>query len=219
MEYPIVAQFIINFFEKYGFWGLFGTLIILSAYKFGDRFLIKLSESILNRSEYKTKQLKRKRRKESIFAVNEILKDIMNNFDTDRISIFEYHNGGSNLSSLPFFHFSITMQINKIGVDDLNKDFDNLHISSVPDFIYNLDKQEYYYATVDELKNIFPKLYKDLYVNDIKEVLFANIEGSNDPIGFIMICFKQPNKINKKQLEKTLSKKIQKLAINLDGKI
>ena len=53
----------------------------------------------------------------------------------------------------------------------------------------------------------------------MKEVIFANIEGSEDPIGFIMLAFKDTIKVSKKKLTKELSKKLQKMAIYLDGKI
>lgn len=219
MEYQVIANTLISILEKYGMIGIIAALAILIIYKVSDKYLLKITEIILDKSIDKNKSIKRRRRKDSIFKVNRLLKELMDKLEVDRISIFEYHNGGCNLANLPFLHFSIVTQLNRLGVDDLNKDFDKVHVSSIPDFIYELDKSEYYHIPVDKLQYTFPKMHKELKNDNMKEVIFANIEGSEDPIGFIMLAFKDTIKVSKKKLTKELSKKLQKIAIYLDGKI
>jgi len=87
----------------------------------------------------------------------------MGKLRADKAAIFEYHNGGYNLTGMPFMHFSLTIQRNQLGVEELSKDFDNVLVSSVPDFIHSLDSNDIYYVDkIENLKNTFPRIFREL---------------------------------------------------------
>lgn len=204
--------------ETFGIPGLFIIIIGVLVYKFSDKLVQKLAEQIAEGKIDLKKQLSRKKRKDSIFKVNRLLRELVDKLSADRVSVFEYHNGGYNLTGMPFIHFSLVTQLNQIGVDELSKDFDNILVSSVPEFIQMLDNSAYCDVNIKDLEYSFPRLYRELIEDGMQEVIFASIEGSEDQIGFLMLTFKEPIKVTKKKLIKELSKKIQKLAIYLDGK-
>jgi hypothetical protein len=102
-------------------------------------------------------------RKDSIFKVNRLLTELMHKTHADHVALFEYHNGGYNLTGLPFLHFTLAIQRNNYGVQELSKDFDNVLVSSVPDFIKEVDGNDFYYVDdINQLEPIFPRLYKGL---------------------------------------------------------
>ena len=116
-----------------------------------------------------------------MFKVGRILTELMQKTWADRVALFEYHNGGYNLTGMPFLHFSLAIARNNLGIDDLSKDFDDVLVSSVPDFIREIDINDIYYVkNVDDLKATFPRLYRELHEDNMTEAVFCNIEGEDD---------------------------------------
>jgi hypothetical protein len=61
-------------------------------------------------------------------------------------------------------------------VRELSKDFDNVLVSSVPDFIKELDCNDMYHVNdISILEPIFPRLYRQLKDDGMSEVLFCTI--------------------------------------------
>jgi hypothetical protein len=78
-------------------------------------------------------------------------------------------------------HFSLAIQRNKLGVDELSKDFDNVLVSSVPDFINELDVNDIYYLEdISPLKDIFPRLYRELSEDNMSSAVFCALEGVDE---------------------------------------
>lgn len=92
---------------------------------------------------------------------------------------------------MPFLHFSLSIQRNNLGVEELSKDFDNVLVSSVPDFIKEVDCHDVYHVSdITTLETIFPRMYRELKQDGMQEVFFTCIEGLDDEIGFLMLSFK-----------------------------
>lgn len=158
-------------------------------------------------------------RKDSVFKINRVITELMQKTHADHAALFEYHNGGYNLTGMPFLHFSLSIQRNSIGVEELSKDFDNVLVSSVPDFIREIDSNDIYYINdIKILEPIFPRLYRELQEDEMKEVLFCNIQGLDDEVGFILLSFKEPIGSRRKKINKELFKKVQKISTLLDLK-
>jgi hypothetical protein len=110
---------------------------------------------------------------------------------------------------MPFLHFSLSIQRNSIGVKELSKDFDNVLVSSVPDFIREIDSNDIYYVNdIKILESIFPRLYRELEEDGMKEALFCNIQGLDDEVGFILLSFKESIGSRRKKINKELFKKV-----------
>ena len=91
----------------------------------------------------------------------------------------------------------------------MSKDFHNVLVSSVPDFIREVDCNDFYHVEdIKQLEPIFPRLYKELKKDDAKEALFSCIEGVDDEVGFLLLSFKEPLGNRKKKVKKELFKKI-----------
>ena len=63
MEYQVIANTLISILEKYGMVGIIAALAILIIYKVSDKYLLKITEIILDKSIDKNKSIKRRRRK------------------------------------------------------------------------------------------------------------------------------------------------------------
>ena len=98
MDISQIGGFIIQALEQFGIAGAILIIFLLLLFKFGDKLVESLTQTLLD-GKFETHKLgARKLRKDSIFKINRLLTEIMNKFDGDRIAIFEYHNGGYNLS-------------------------------------------------------------------------------------------------------------------------
>ncbi len=213
-----IEETVFQIIETYGLIGLIFILFGILVYKLLDSIIKSLVPKIVS-GDFKVVYPSRKKRKDSIFKVNNLLTEMIEKIDADRVALFEYHNGGYNLSNLPFLHFSLTLQKGAVGVDELSSDFKNVFVSSVPDFIQNLEKNAIYQLDdITPLKTTYPRLYRELYEDCMNHVLFCNIEGSEEQIGFLMVGFKNQSQLPVQKLKKEIIKKVQKIAIQLDGK-
>lgn len=203
--------------NTYGIVGMIMILLFVLVVKFGNKLVEALAEKAASGS-IKVPGA-RKVRKDSIFKINRVLTELMQKTNADHAALFEYHNGGYNLTGMPFLHFSLSIQRNSIGVKELSKDFDNVLVSAVPDFIKEIDSNDIYYVNdITTIEPTFPRLYRELKEDEMDEVLFCNIQGLDDEVGFIMLSFKTPIGPRRKKIYKELFKKVQKISTLLDLK-
>ena len=75
-------------------------------------------------------------------------------------------------------------------------------VSAVPDFIEQLNRTDIYYMDdIVHLKDIFPRLYRELCEDQMKSAIFCNLEGVDDEVGFLMLAFKSNKPIlNKRKI-------------------
>lgn len=219
MDISQIGNFLLELLERYGITGAIIIAVGILIFKFGNKLAESLAQRIAEGKLNIHHLSARKARKDSIFKVNRLLAELMQKLNADRVAIFEYHNGGYNLTGLPFLHVSLSVQRNKLGVDELSKDFDNILVSSIPDFINDIDKNVIHFVPdIEELKPLFPRLYRELIGDEMSSAIFCSLEGINDQIGFLMLSFKQPIEQSKSKVTKELIKKTQKISTLLDYK-
>lgn len=212
-------QIILDILKQFGIMGVLGVALFVLIFRFGNKYVEKLAERLAEGKLKLHKGDSRKQRKDSIFKGNRLVGELMGKLNADRAAVFEYHNGGYNLTGLPFLHFSLCLQKNRLGVDELSKDFDNVLVSAVPEFINSLDKSVLYFVKdLEELQPIFPRMYRELKDDGMVEAIFCRLEGADDSIGFLMLAFKQECSLTQTKITKELIKKTQKLSVLLDGK-
>lgn len=219
MELSQISDLIIKFLDLYGVAGAIIIILLAIIFKFGNRIVdVIIDRASTGKPPWKTSDL-RQIRKDSIFKTNRVITELMQKTHADHAALFEYHNGGYNLTGMPFLHFSLSIQRNSIGVEELSKDFDNVLVSSVPDFIREIDSNDIYYVNdIKILESIFPRLYRELEEDGMKEALFCNIQGLDDEVGFILLSFKESVGSRRKKINKELFKKVQKISTLLDLK-
>ena len=217
-DFYSVGELLLQFLEVYGIPGAIIIVLSILVIKFASKFLDYVAKNAAN-GKLHLPNSARKIRKDSVFKVGRILTELMQKTWADRVALFEYHNGGYNLTGMPFLHFSLAIARNNLGVDELSKDFDDVLVSSVPDFIREIDINDIYYIKdIDDLKTTFPRLYRELHEDNMTEAVFCNIEGEDDQVGFLMLAFEQPIGVRQKKIYKELFKKVQKISALLDLK-
>lgn len=218
MDLAQISDLIVRLLDLYGIAGAVILLLFVLVIKFGNKLIEILAEKAVS-GQIKWPGDTRKMRKNSIFKINRVLTELMQKTHADHVALFEYHNGGYNLTGMPFLHFSLSIQRNSIGVEELSKDFDNVLVSAVPDFIREIDINDIYYVhDISILESTFPRLYRQLSEDEMAEVLFCNIQGVDDEVGFVMLSFKQSISQRRKKINKELFKKVQKISTLLDLK-
>lgn len=218
MDFTKTTEVVLQLLDTYGIVGMVMIALFVLTIKFGTKLVEVLADRAA-KGDIKLPGQKRKLRKDSIFKVNRLLTELMHKTRADHVALFEYHNGGYNLTGLPFLHFTLAIQRNNYGVEELSKDFDNVLVSAVPEFIKEVDSNDIYYLDdIKQLEPVFPRLYKELRSDNTKEAMFCCIEGVDDEIGFILLSFKEPLGSRRKKVQKELFKKIQKISTLLDLK-
>lgn len=81
------------------------------------------------------------------------LKSLIYETDACRASIFEFHNGTSNFSSLGFLYAAMTYEETKEGVNKVSQLYDEVSLSlfNISDIMY---KNGYWFGSIDDLSAI-----------------------------------------------------------------
>jgi hypothetical protein len=108
MELTQIADFIIKFIDLYGIAGTIILLLFILVIKFGNRLVDILATKAAD-GKIVLPGSTRKIRKDSIFKINRVLTELMQKTHADHAALFEYHNGGYNLTGMPFLHFSLSI--------------------------------------------------------------------------------------------------------------
>lgn len=219
MNFTDIADLVVQLLDAYGVTGMIMLILFVLVIKFGNKVVELVADKAVKGDIKLPGDSKRKFRKDSIFKVNKLLTELMQRTQASHVALFEYHNGGYNLTGLPFLHFTLSIQRNNYGVEELNKDFNNILVSSVPEFIREVDSSDIYYVDdIKQLEPVFPRLYKELKNDNTEEVIFCCLEGIDDEIGFLMLSFNTPLGNRKRKVQKQLFKIVQKISTLLDLK-
>lgn len=107
--------------------------------------------------------------------------------DADRVYIFEYHNGESNLNGLPFAKVSATYEILKPGVSSYKSRLQGIPSGLILEFNQNLlTNKQISVPNITDYKDIDPVGNSVLIRPDAKSFYVALINNINGyPIGFI----------------------------------
>lgn len=219
MNFTDIVDLVVQLLDAYGVTGMIMLILFVLVIKFGNKVVELVADKAVKGDIRLPGDRKRKFRKDSIFKVNKMLTELMQRTQASHVALFEYHNGGYNLTGLPFLHFTLSIQRNNYGVEELNKDFNNILVSSVPEFIREVDSSDIYYVDdIKQLEPVFPRLYKELKNDNTEEVIFCCLEGIDDEIGFLMLSFNTPLGNRKRKVQKQLFKIVQKISTLLDLK-
>lgn len=76
----------------------------------------------------------------------------------DRVIILETHNGGSNLTNLPFLYVDLTYCLPKKDMEWLEPEYKNIRLSRYP-LAYHLYNEGYWSGPLEDMEVIDPELY------------------------------------------------------------
>ncbi|MCK9446143.1 hypothetical protein M0Q50_04535 [bacterium] len=193
------AEDVLNLIDKFGV-----GLVVLVFLGFFSWFLIKW---ILIREEKQEKKIdllidkltNGTTKKEDEHNLNEYARNanrvqqltyfLLNEFDADRVSIFEYHNGGKTLAGISFNKCSNTYEALAMGIDGKYNELQQIPISI--NFLWNklLEQQKpIIISDIEILKEHDETIYFALKGKSIKSYYSQLIVDYNSrPIGFITI--------------------------------
>lgn len=154
---------------------------------------------------------------QNVNKVHELIYYLLKELEADRISIFEYHNGGSNIKGVKFNKCTNTYEAIEMGVDRKSKELQNLPISTNilwTNLLY--ERKPIIIDNVESLIKNDKSLYVLLHSLEIKSYYSMLINDyDNSSIGFIeVIYYKNPKILNAEEL-----KIFNDIAISISGLI
>ena len=172
------------------------AIFIFVAYKFIKNTMDqnnRLMKLLLDerKNEHTTNRIRHNELIDRRLEINSKIKNAIEAFrqkvDADRVYIFEYHNGESNLNGLPFAKVSATYEILKLGVSSYKSRLQGIPSGLILEFNQNLlTNKQISVPNISDYKDIDPVGNSVLIRPDAKSFYVALINNINGyPIGFI----------------------------------
>lgn len=116
--------------------------------------------------------------------IREALTDLRLELGADRTFIVEAHNGGTNLTSLPFLYVDMTYESTRNGMFELEEEYKNLRLQRY-NFCTFLYQNNYWYGNTEELMEIDPSFAYRIEGDGVKYIGVLAIYGQYTIIGAI----------------------------------
>lgn len=149
--------------------------------------------------------------------INRYISDIAEkDRDAYDVILLSYHNTQKSLQGYRYLYLNcLTEKLIGIDSEPLKDYWSNLDYIYYEDELSKIHNLEFLLiSNVDDMQVTMPKFYRKLRLSGAKSAAFYTIEGLNNPIGMVVILYKEPH-ANNKNVEKILFD-IQKLALLLD---
>jgi hypothetical protein len=170
------------------------TMIIVASLLYGMHYLVKnystSIKSYLQKSvDDKTKHHEEaaQHRKNIMPVIREEISQLAKEIGADRVLVFEYSNGSSNLVGLPFLYMTATNEVVTPGTASVFANYQRINTCIVAEFLERLEDKGYFYIeNIEEIKNVYPMIYNFMAPNSAKTALFYSLYGIKGTIGFIV---------------------------------
>lgn len=148
-----------------------------------------------------------------------IMDEIKEYLNADRVQIFDFHNGGHYANLRDALKTSCTFETTRFGCCSSSPLVQNLPLSCIPNFISALIKNgEIEAKKIADIKDSMPSVYnlkKTLKINGFYDILLTN--KNSEPIGFLAIQYlKNDYSINLEEDKKFIIKKKIEIELKLD---
>lgn len=188
---------LINLFNKlvdhYGYEAALSIAILIGILYGGYLLLKTYSSTIKKYLELKLDEGSKKHADGAVYRKNispkvraEIL-ELAEEIRADRVLVFEFSNGTSNLVGLPFLYVSATYEVTTPGTAPVALQYQKVNAAIIAEFLEKLEEKGYYYVKdIEDSKEEFPILYSFMHPNNAHSVLFYTLYGVNNTIGFVV---------------------------------
>lgn len=113
--------------------------------------------------------------------------EVAEEIKADRVLVFEFSNGTSNLVGLPFLYVSATYEVTTPGTPPVALQYQKINAAIMAEFLEELEEKGYYYVRdISEAKEKYPILYNFMAPNGAHSALFYTLYGVNNTIGFVV---------------------------------
>lgn len=116
--------------------------------------------------------------------IREALTDLRLELGADRTFILEAHNGGTNLTSLPFLYVDMTYESIRSGMIELEEEYKNLRLQRY-NFCTFLYENNYWYGSTDDLMQVDPAFSYRVEGDGVKYVGVLTLYGQYSIIGAV----------------------------------
>lgn len=152
--------------------------------------------------------------------INEALKEIYeHDGQTSNVILLTYHNGKKTISGFEYRYLDYLTEYNINPTrQPVKKIFDQL------DWMYYFDELTtirrcgfVVYNNIEDMKNKYPKLYYDAFrYLEAKAVAIYTIEGSEQPVGLLILLYNNPNTTDIKTFDQKILPYTESLSAILD---
>lgn len=147
--------------------------------------------------------------------IQQLTYHLLREFDADRVSVFELHNGGKTINGVDFKKCTNTYEAVELGIEGKYNDYQNIPISV--NFLWNKlldDENPISISDIETLKQTDNTIYTTLKHSNIKSYYSRLImDYDAKPIGFIVIKFYK----NKKTLTPAQVKEFNDVSLIVAG--
>lgn len=217
----------IRMIDKYGIWKVIRAVVLILLFLFGMYYVqvAATKAGSLEANEEQTEQNiaehseQMEVRKEIKPMVDNVLMNVLQSTDADRAFILELHNGSSNTAGLPFVHCTMTYEVNRDSIENIDEDYQNLSLSRF-NFPSYLHKYKYWMGTIEEFKKVDNKMATRMETNGANYMVISTIETETNELGYFGFTYcdgKVPK--NLKLITAQTTSSVQKLSRLLDKAI
>lgn len=148
--------------------------------------------------------------------VNGLLYNLLLRTGSQRVYVIEMHNGTDNLAGLPFIYGEITYEkVSGSDIELISEDYGRMNLSKYP-ITSKVYKDRYWCGTIDELKEIDPKLATTMKYNKAEYIYFFLLKGNLTELGFLGVTYQDTIDINFNKTYGEALYAVQELSILLD---
>lgn len=120
--------------------------------------------------------------------IREAVINLRSELDADRVYILETHNGGENLSSLPFLYVDLTYAEPRAQAAWMEDEYKNVRLSRYP-WASEVYKSTYWSDDIDSLDSLDPELYHRLKNEGAKFMAVMMLYGTYNPCGVVGVVY------------------------------
>ena len=217
----------IRMIDKYGMWKVIRAILLILLFLFG-MYYVQVAATRTGSMEANEQQTEKsiaehseqmEVRKEIKPVVDNVLMKVLQSTNADRAFILELHNGSSNTAGLPFVHCTMTYEVNRDSIENVDEDYQNLSLSRF-NFPSYLHKNKYWMGTIEDFKKVDNKMATRMQTNGASYMVIATIESDTNELGCFGFTYcdgKVPN--NMKLIMAQTTSSVQKLSRLLDKAI
>lgn len=156
-------------------------------------------QKVQDKSQEHTKRIQLRKRFSK--DVTSLIRQLASDTKSDRVLLFEYSNGTSNLMGLPFLYVAAAAEVLAPGISSVAHLYSKVNVSVVANFLLKLEDDGFcYIESLEDIKEEYPVLYNFLKPNNVESCFFYTIQGVEEVVGFIVCTSTNGRKLEKKTL-------------------
>jgi hypothetical protein len=117
--------------------------------------------------------------------IQEFVENVREEFQFDRVSICQFHNGGKFLNGRSMKKFSMTYESTALGIEKIKRKYQNVMVSEFPKMVAEMLDEDFF--IIDQNNAVdFPQAWREMLSNGIVQAAIVPIRGlRGDIMGFI----------------------------------